>query len=415
MSRVVDLIAPPRMGSSFRWLLGSSWVSNVGDGIALAAGPLLVASQTSNAVFVAMAVLLQRIPWLVLGLYAGAIADRIDRRRLVMAADASRALVVAALCVVIVTGFVNIGVVLVVMLLLGVAEVFADTTSQTLLPTVVDPPDLGIGNARIQGGFLVGNQIVGPPLGAFLFAAGIALPFVTQALLVALSVVLVARISTPKSRVRDTPSSHILRDIREGVRWIVHHDAVRTLALVIVAFNITWGAAWSVMVLYALDHLHIGTVGYGFLTTAAAVGGLVSTMLYGWIERHIDLATVMRICLLLEVLTHLCFAVTTTPWVAMVIMVVFGAYAFVWAAVSQTVRQRATPMPLQGRVTSVYLVCVYGGIVVGLALGGWIAERWGLTAPFWFAFVGSGITLALVWRQLSHIAHAQPTTASSTD
>ena len=87
MSRVLDRVAPPRMGASFRWLLASSWVTNIGDGIALAAGPLLVASQTHNAILVAIAGLLQRAPWLIFGLYAGAIADRVDRRRLVMAAD----------------------------------------------------------------------------------------------------------------------------------------------------------------------------------------------------------------------------------------------------------------------------------------------------------------------------------------
>ena len=128
--------------------------------------------------------------------------------------------------------------------------------------------------------------------------------------------------------------------------------------------------------------------------------------MYQRIERRFDLGDVMRVCLLLEVLSHLAFALTTSGYVAMVIMFVFGAYAFVWGAVSQTVRQRATPIELQGRVGSVYMVCVFGGIVVGQALGGWIAERWGLTAPFWFAFVGSGITLALVWRQLPAIAHA---------
>lgn len=407
MSRVVDAIAPPRMGTSFRWLLSSSWVSNVGDGISLAAGPLLIASQTTNAFLVAMAAVLQRVPWLVLGLYAGAIADRVDRRRLVMAADGARAFVLAVLCVALATGRVSIALVLVAMLLLGIADVFADTTTSTLLPMLVDRDDLGIGNARLQGSYLVANQVVGPPIGAFLFALGSVLPFASQAVLVALSVLLVARIATPKGPVRDLEGTHVLRDIAEGVRWLVHNDAVRTLAIVIVAFNITWGAAWSVLVLYALDHLHMSEVGYGFLTTAAAVGGLVSTSGYGWIERHVDLATVMRVCLLLEVVCHAAFALTTSPAVAMALMVVFGAYAFVWGAVSTSVRQRATPMALQGRVSSVYSVCVFGGVVIGQVLGGWIAERWGLVAPFWFAFVGAGITLALVWRQLAYVAHAQ--------
>ena len=406
MISLADRIAPRRMGPSFRWLLGSSWVSNIGDGIGLAAGPLLVASQTSDPMLVALAGILQRMPWLLLGLYAGAIADRVDRRRLVMAADLARAIVLAVLAVAIAGGQVGIAVILASLLLLGVAEVFADTTSQTLLPMLVEPGDLGVGNARLQSSFLLANQIVGPPLGAFLFAAGMVWPFAAQAVLVMGSVVLVAKIATPKGPVRDPAGNHVLRDIKEGVVWLLGNPAVRTLALVIVAFNVTWGAGWSVLVLYALDHLHLGEVGFGLLTTAAAVGGLVSTASYGRIERRFDLATVMRVCLLLEVGMHLALALTTRGWVAMAIMVVFGAYAFVWAAVSTTVRQRATPTALQGRVSSVYMMCVFGGLLVGQALGGVIAGRWGLTAPFWFAFVGSGITLGLVWRQLSHIAHA---------
>lgn len=398
------------MGISFRWLLSATWSNNVADGIALAAGPLLMASLTSNAMLVALAALLQRVPWLLLGLYAGAIADRVDRRRMIIVSDALRAIVVTGLSVILVTGQVSIAAVLILLLLLGVAEVFADSAFQTLLPMMVASDDLGIGNARLQGAFLLGNHIIGPPVGAFLFAAGIAWPFITQAVLVALSVILISRIATPKGAVRETTGTHVLHDIAEGVRWLVHHAAVRTLAVVIVAFNITWGAAWAVLVLYALDHLNMSEVGFGLLTTSAAVGGLLSTVLYGRIERRFDLGNVMRACLLLEVVSHLAFALTTSGTVAMVIMFVFGAYAFVWGAVSQTVRQRATPMELQGRVGSVYMVCVFGGIVIGQALGGWIAETWGLTAPFWFAFVGSGITLVLVWRQLPSIAHTTAAT-----
>jgi predicted MFS family arabinose efflux permease len=90
----------------------------------------------------------------------------------------------------------------------------------------------------------------------------------------------------------------------------------------------------------------------------------------------------------------------------MVIMFGFGAYAFVWGTLSQTVRQRAVPTEYQGRVQSAYMVGVYGGLVVGQALGGVIADVWGLTAPFWFAFVASAVALALIWRSLGHIAHA---------
>jgi MFS family permease len=404
--RALDIVVPPRLGRGFRWLLASSWVTNAGDGLALAAGPLLVASQSDNAILVASAGLLQRLPWLVFGLYAGAIADRLDRRMLVVVCDGLRAGVLALLSLTIITGVVDIAVVLVAMFLMGLAEVFSDTATRTLLPMLVDRDDLGIGNARLQTGFIAMNQLVGPALGAFLFASGMAVPFVTQTICVALGVVLVWRIGTPPGGVGPPGDRHIRRDIAEGIRWLLNHAAVRTLAVVMFTFNLTFGAAWSVMVLYATRHLGMSDVGYGLLATSAAIGGLVSTSAYGWLERHVPLATLMRTCLTLEVLSHLAFAVNTSPTLAIALMFVFGAYAFVWNTLAQSVRQRAVPTVFQGRVGSVYSVGLYGGLVIGLGLGGVIAHVWGLTAPFWVAFVGSGITLILIWRSLGAIAHA---------
>jgi MFS family permease len=381
-------------------------VANAGDGLALAAGPLLVASESGDPILVAMAALLQRLPWLVFGLYAGAIADRLDRRVLVMVCDGLRAVVLAILSFTVITGVVNIAVVLVAMFLMGVAEVFADTATRTLLPMLVDRDDLGIGNARLQTGFIAMNQLLGPSLGAFLFAAGRAVPFVTQSVCVALGVLLVSRSGTTPGRVAAPGERRLRQEIAEGVHWLLNHAAVRTLALVMITFNVTFGTAWSTLVLYATRHLGMGEVGYGFLTTAAAIGGLATTPAYGWLERHVPLATLMRTCLTLEVLLHLGMAVNTSPVVAVLLMFVFGAYAFVWSTVAASVRQRATPTEFQGRVGSVYSVGLYGGLVVGLGLGGPIAHTWGLTAPFWFGFVGSGITLVLIWRSLGFIAHA---------
>ena len=114
----------------------------------------------------------------------------------------------------------------------------------------------------------------------------------------------------------------------------------------------------------------------------------------------------MRIGLIIETLTHLALASTSSPYVAMPVFFVFGAHAFVWGTTSITIRQRAVPTELQGRVGSVNLVGVFGGLVVGAGVGGLIAQRWGVTAPFWFAFAGSAVFVVLIWRQLSHIAHA---------
>lgn len=413
MSRVVETVFPERLGRSFRWLVASSWTTNTGDGLMLAAGPLLVASQTRDPTLVAAATMARLLPWLLFGLLAGALADRLDRRLVVMVMDGARAIVLAGLCVVIYTGHVNIYLVLVAMFLVGLAEVFADTTTSTLTPMLVDKQDLGIANARIMAGFLTANQLIGPAIGALLFTVGMAWPFLIQTICVALGVVLISRIATPKGAVREHVDTHVRQDIVEGVRWLAGNGPVRTLALVIVAFNVTWAAPWAVLVLWALERVGIDEAGFGLLTTAAALGGLLATVSYGRIEKRVPLATLMRAVLLCEVLFHLAMAFTTSPYAAYPLMFFFGAYAFVWGTLSNAVRQRAVPTEFQGRVGSVYMLCVMGGMLIGSLIGGLIAQQWGVTAPWWFAFVGSGLTLALVWRELAKIAHEDEAAAIS--
>jgi predicted MFS family arabinose efflux permease len=406
MKRVVEVVFPTRLGVPYRWLVTSSWVSNLGDGIALAAGPLLVASQTRDPLLVALATLLQQLPILLFGLIAGALADRWDRRRVVIVADLLRAGVLVVLSLTIVTGHVSIAVILTTLFVLGTAETFSDTTSATLMPMVLEPSDYGIGTTRLFGGFIVANQLVGPPIGAALFAAGMTVPFVAQAVFVTLGAGLISRMRLPP---HESPSElpHLRRDIGEGLRWVRHSPPVRTLALTIVAFNVTYGAAWSVLVLYSMERLHLHEVGYGLLTTAGAVGGLVGIASYGWLAKRLSLADIMRAGLVLETLTHLGLALTTTPWVALAICFVFGAHAFIWGTTATTIRQRSVPSDFQGRVGSVYTVSVYGGAVVGGLLGGLTARQWGITGPFWFAFVGSAVLLVLLWRELGHIAHVE--------
>jgi predicted MFS family arabinose efflux permease len=410
MASLTERFLPARLGSAFRWLVASSWAANFGDGFALAAGPLLVASQSHNASLVALALLLQRLPWLLFGLFSGAVADRINRVVLSAAVELARAGVLTVLAAAIFAGWVNIAVVLGALFLLGTAEVFSDTASNSLPPSLVDTDDLPLANARIFTGVATLNQLAGPPIGAALFAVGMAWPFVGQAVLVGLGAVLITRVRLPERQPAPAPApalaqTHLRAEVLDGIRWTAHHPAVRTLALTIFFFNITFGAAWSVLVLYAEERLHMGAVGFGVLTTASAVGGLAGILGYGWLTRRVSLGNIMRVGLIIETFTHLSLALTTVPAVAVGIMVVFGAHAFVWGTTSNAVRQRAVPLELQGRVSSVNSLGVYGGLVIGAALGGALASHFGVTAPFWFAFGGSGVFVVFMWRQLAYIAH----------
>jgi MFS family permease len=406
-TRVTDVVAPPRLGRSFRWLLASAIVNNAGDGIALAAGPLLVASQTRDPFVVSMALLSEYLPVLLFGVIGGAVADRVDRRRMVEVVNLGRAAVLAVLVATIASGTVSIAVVLVALFVLGTAETFADAASSALLPGLVAKADLGIANARMQGAFVLTNQLLTPPIGAFLFALGMALPFAANAAAFALGAVLISRVAT-SARVRagEGTETGLGAEMIEGIRWLLAHPPMRTLALTILTFNVTYGAAWSVLVLYAGDRLGMDEVGFGLLTSAVALGGIIGIVSYGRLERRFSLGDIMRVGLLIETGTHLVLALTTSSTIALATLVVFGAHAFVWGTTSTVVRQRAVPDELLGRVGGVYRVAIVGGLVVGTPLGGLLARQFGITAPFWFGFLGSAFLVAVLWRQFALISHA---------
>ena len=403
-ARFTELVAPARLGASFRWLLGSTVVNNAGDGVAISAGPLLVASQTRDPFLVSMALLSEYLPTLLFGVIAGTAADRFDRRRIVAAVNLGRAFVLAVLVLTIVSGTVNIALVLAALFVLGTAETFADAASSAILPGVVASEHLGTANARMQGGFVLANQLLLPPVGAFLFAVGMALPFIANAAAFVLGAVLVSRVAV-STRERSGQGSGLGAEMIDGVRWLIGHPPMRTLALTILAFNITYGAAWSVLVLYAGERLGMNEVGFGLLTTAIAVGGVIGIASYGWLERRFSLGDIMRVGLVIETATHLSLALTTSPVWALGTLVVFGAHAFVWGTTSTVVRQRAVPDEFLGRVGGVYRVALVGGLVVGTPIGGLLARSFGITAPFWFGFIGSALLVALLWREFDHIAH----------
>lgn len=402
-SLIIEKLFPKRLGSGFRLLIASSWSAYLGDGFALAALPLLIASRTHNPSLVALAALLQRLPWLLFGLASGVVADRFNRIKLVVLVEAVRAGLLIALAITIFLGWANITLLLVAAFAIGISEVFSETATDTIAPTLIRSEDLSLATSRRYTGVVTLNQLAGPPIGSFLYAAGASLPFIGQALLVGTGALTISRVKLPPHP-RSDKKSHLGREVIDGWRWIIHHGPVRTLFVTIFIFNITFGAAWAVLVLFAEERLGLGSFGFGVLTAASAVGGVIGTSFYGWLTKKVALSNILRVGLIIEALTHLSFAITRNAIFATIVMTIFGAHAFIWGTAAVTVRQRSVPTELQGRVGSVYSIGMYGGLVIGSALGGVIGSRFGVTAPFWFAFYGSIIFIVFIWKQLHHLA-----------
>lgn len=403
--RPVRHALPSQLGADFAWLWCASAVSNVGDGALLAAGPLLVLSLTDEPAAVAAAVFVQQAPWLLFAVLSGVWVDRLDRRRLVIAVDTCRGAVLASLTAVVAAQSTSLWQVYVALFLLGIGETLADNATGALIATSVQPAHLGRANARLYLTFTVGNQLVGPPIGALLFAGGAALPLSLDAVSFLVAAVLVARTTAVRRPEGEStrPRRGLREEAAEGLAWLWWHPALRALTVCIFVMNVTFTGAFAAYVLYARDRLGLTSAQFGLLITAGAVGGLAGTAVYGRLEPRVSVATLLRVGLLVETATHLVLAVTRTPLVAGATMAVFGVHAVVWGVVATTTRQRATPPALLGRVASVYLLASTGGSALGAVLGGLVAQALGLTAPFWLAFAAMTLVTTMAWRPLATV------------
>lgn len=427
----------PGLGPDFGRLWGATAVSNLGDGVAMAAGPLLVASITPNPAAVAGAAFAQQLPWLLFALLSGAWADRLDRRRLVVTVDCVRAVALATLTIGVATGTATIWLIYAVLFILGTGETLADTAASAFVPALVPPPQLPTANSWLGATFTLVNQFAAKPLGGWLFVVAAAAPFGLQALTFAAAAFLVSRIrslspsSTPSgsppsptasvsppssdasssalpmasspSTVSASPDpgrSSVTAEIAAGLRWLWGHRLLRTLAVTMAFGNLVYCAAFAIFVLYASDRLALGPTGYGMLLTAFAVGGLAGTVLAPRLLRSLPAAVLLRTGLLIEVALHATLASTTTAPLAAAMIVVFGVHTMVWGNVVWTLRQRSVPASLYGRVTSVYSLLDLGGAALGSLLGGAVASAYGIVPTFWTAAAAMGVIVVLAWRPL---------------
>ncbi|HYN95005.1 MAG TPA: MFS transporter [Pilimelia sp.] len=389
-----------RLGADFTRLWTASAVSNIGDGVTMAAGPLLVASVSSNPTLIAGGVFAQQLPWLLFALLSGAYVDRLDRRLLIVVVNLGRAAALAALAGAIATETVTVAVIYAVLFLLGTGETLADTAMGALLPSVVAPGDLPSANARLYATVNIGQQFLAKPLGAWLFVVSAAVPFGLDALTFAVAAALMAGIRAAPAAAGPRPRTSLRAEIGDGVRWLWHHRLLRTLAVTMGLGNVAFCAAFAVFVLYCRQRLGLSAVGYGFLLTVFAVGGLLGSTVAARLVRTFGNTPVLRAGLAIEVVTHLTLAVTTTPWVAAAILIAFSIHATAWGVVVVSIRQRIVPSPLLGRVGSVYALLDLGGAAVGSLLGGLLATTWDVTTPFWVAAAAMTAITACAWRPL---------------
>lgn len=388
------------LGGSFWRFWLATVLANVGDGIRVAAFPLLAASMTDNPAAVAAVAAATALPWLLTGLLAGSLADRCSARLLLTVADAIRTLVLLGLIAAMVFDHANIGLVVAAAFILGVGETLRDTAAQTVVPRLVPTALLERANSRMTAGEVVGNEFVGPLVGALLFVAGAALPFVANSAALAIGVLLVLTLPAALLTLRSPAGAqprHVAAGVRTGVTWLVRHRTLRALVVAGACVALADSAWFAIFVLYTEVRLDLGAVGFGALLAVGAVGGLVGTL---GAERAIAGRGHGRVLLWSMTITAgapALLLVAPARWAAVVVVVATSAAFGLFNVAALSLRHRLVPEQILGRVIAAWRTVVLGAGAIGAIAGGALASARGLDAPFVLSAVLGVLAVAAWW------------------
>ncbi len=392
------------LGAPFWRLWTASTFSNLADGVIKVALPLVAVTLTDSPVLVAGIAFAVTLPWLLFALPAGALADRVDRRAAMLAANVARATALVVLVATVLLGYDSIWALYAVALFLGSAETVYDTCAQSILPQVVPRNRLSRANGRLQAAELTANEFIGPPLGGLLVAIGVAVALAAPAALwaVAIGVLLLVR---GQFRVAREQRTTMRADVAEGLRFLWRHRILRTLAAVTGVFNFATNAVFAVFVLYAVgpdSALGLTEAGFGLLFGAIAAGSLIGALVADRVERRLGPGRTMAFSLLGGVITVSAPAVSTEALLIAVAFFVGGAIGATWNVVAVSLRQRITPDRLLGRVNSGYRLVAWGSRPLGAAVGGVVGELLGLRA----VFAGAGFLILLTLLMMTRVTNS---------
>ena len=384
-----------RLGESFNRLWTASAISNMGDGVMGAAFPLLVASITRDPVSVSGASVAGRLPWFLFALISGALVDRLDRRRVLIWTDVFRAVTVGGLALLVAFDQAGLAVIYGVAFLLGSAETMFDTSAEAIIPKLVDSPELARANGRLQATEFVTGTFAGPPLGAALFALAAAVPFFVNAVSFLLAALIVALIGGQFTSERRGAPVPIRQDIGEGLRWLWRNRVLRTLSMMAGGINFFSSGILAIFVLYAQDILGVSDVGFGVLLTLVGIGGLLGALASRITVARLGPGVTVHAVVVLGAALSAAMGVLSDPYLVGGLLILYGFVVIHWNVVAVTLRQQLVPDELRGRVAGVARLIAWGSQPLGALLGGVLAARFGLPAPFLVAAVGWGVMTVL--------------------
>ena len=379
----------PPLGARYQRLWAASAISNLGNGVLFAAMPLLAETLTSSPTAISVVTSATSLPALLVALHAGAIVDRLDRRRVMIAMDLARLAILLGFSILVVGDNVPLATLYAVAFLLGAADVTFDGAARAVVPGIVPMQRLDAANGRLAAASDTMDELLGPPAGVALFAVAAWAPFVFDAGTFAVSALLLATITGSfRPARRDTTAPRSFRnEIAEGLQFVRESALLRWLAAETGMLALFSSANIAVLVLFALDTLDLPRAGYGYLLMTIAIGGVLGSLAVERFTRRWRDVDVLTASVAVNGAAYVMFGLAREPVVATLATLLWGGAISAGMIVSIGLRQARTPDALLGRVLSVFGVVVGVGGVFGALLGGTVADAFGLRAPY----VASGV------------------------
>lgn len=342
----------------WRWLAGSMVVSLFGDFLYWIAIAVYLTDGPNGAAWLSGSLLARLLPYVLLGPLGGAIADRVDRRLILVGADVGRGALFVGVAAIMASGGPRLAVVLTLGLIASLGALHAPARSAAI-PQLVPESDLAAANAA-EAGLSQLSWFVGPAAGAALATviepSAVMLVDAATFFVSALMCTQLGRLIPVADGDRDGDGASLFRsmgaDIASGARFVFRQRGVRSLVLLNALATLVFGAEQILYVLVAVDRLDLGAEGIGYLLAAMGVGGILATPLSARVSNSPRIGRWFVGVTVLLGLPMLGIAFTDLPAVVLALAVVEGAAAVVFDVVWTTLMQRAVPESSMGRVFS---------------------------------------------------------------
>ena len=361
---------------AFKRLWTANIFTNLADGLGKTAFPLLAITLTRDPLLISIIGALAMLPWLLFAIPIGAIVDNVDKRKALATTNSIRMLIAAILALLITTEQVTIFWLYLVTFVVGICEVFADTTSQSLIPAIVKNKELEKANSRMEMTFTIFQDFIGAPIGGLLYAVAIAAPFIANSLGFLIAALLCLSMPLPFliNNKEFTENPGFIKDIKFGINYLFTHKQLLRIVLITTTIGFCWAFASSTMILYLVEDLNLNPKKYGFLLTFNGLIVLLGALAAPKTAKLIGRGLALALAISISSITILAQGLVTNIWLFLIPNAINAFWLPHWNILLMSTYQRLIPQELYGRIHGTRRTLVWGMMPIASFLGGLLAK-----------------------------------------